>query len=121
MRSPLRDRNMTHHTAAPPLFDPEGNHWHAHGTAITPLNHRGRPVTDGATVGVHSQYQQRFHARPMVVTTVMQATANVTLRMSPQDARATAKALLHAADVADATAAALALRCTTDQPRKVAA
>lgn len=92
----------------PSQFDGHGRHWQTHGTSVQPLDPLGLPT--GHCMVVHSQFDPTRHRKPIVGVTHNGSTGTVELRMLPDGARALARALLQAADLADQVQAELEAR-----------
>jgi hypothetical protein len=84
-----------------PRLITNGVHWTTHGTRLYPIDAMGNAITAG--LSVHTQYSRALKL-PVVTSSVSEATSNLTLRLTPADARKFAQALIQAADVADAVA-----------------
>lgn len=97
---------MSHTTSH---LDRQGRHWQSFGTRVEPLDTKGFPI--GQEIITHSQFDPCRHSKPIVAATVANgALGSVELRMLPEGARALAKALLRAADLADQVQAELEAR-----------
>lgn len=84
-----------------PRLITNGQHWTTHGKRLYPITAMGQPITAG--LSVHTQYSKALE-RPVVTSSISEATSNLTLRLTPADARLYAQALIQAADMADAVA-----------------
>jgi hypothetical protein len=89
------------------LLDSAGRHWQQHGKCVFPLDALGKHIDSGLNVGTQLSVSL---PRPVVTITAMEATSNITLRLTPEDARAHAHTLLQAADMADAVQAEVEAR-----------